>query len=103
MKKKILIVTIALGVLVISGCTSTKEKEALLTKYAREYYETYKDSGMSQMDVPEVSIANLKQVNDTYPDTYDLSELSSCTDESKAVLTITDGSITDVTLVMSCK
>ena len=89
MREKIILVFVV-GLVFFTGCTSKQEQyEQLMEEYAKQYYE----QGMKQIEgltVPEVSIKDLKNVN-KQGQSYDLSELESCSDDSYVKIILKEG------------
>lgn len=79
--KKGLIISFVLLCALTAGCGNNQSKyEEAMSEYAKEHYEKYM-SGFD-IDVPKVSIADLKNANEQINTKYDLSKLEKCTDES---------------------
>ncbi len=107
--KKGLIITLAFVSLFAVGCGKSKkerekEYQQVMEEYARNYFETYILNVVEGLDVPEITIQNLKDANE-YGSNYDLSKLKDCTDESKAriILDETKRGIASVEFEMNCK
>lgn len=79
--KKGLIISFVLLCALTAGCGEKKAKyEEIMGDYAKAHYEKYM-SGFD-IDVPKVSISDLKNANAQINANYDLSKLEKCTDES---------------------
>ena len=90
-----LMLFMGLVIIGMSGCTSTtktNEEESVMKDYATTYYNNHMD-GLTG-DYFQISVENLKSANDLASDadfktadgtsleTYDLTKLSKCTDDS---------------------
>lgn len=107
--KKGLIVSLALISLFAVGCGKSKEEKAkeyekVMGDYAKNYFETYILNNVEGLDIPEISIQNLKDANN-FGSNYDLSKLEGCTNESKAriILDATKRGIDRMEFEMNCK
>lgn len=99
--KKILIISI----LLLAGCNSnnTELYENKLKEYGTMYYNTYMINVEGQ-DVNKISIKDLKNVNEKLGESYDLTELSDCEDDSYVEITVNKNKkIKDYKFNLKCK
>lgn len=77
--KKIIIISI----LLLAGCSSDNNKlyESKLKEYGTMYYESYMKNVEGQ-NTNKISIKDLKNINDKLGESYDLTELSTCDEDS---------------------
>ena len=101
MKMKVLTI-LGLALILFTGCGNKDEQIAeAMESYVRDYYETYIAGKGYGIDIPEITVTNLKAA--TQRD-YDMSLFEDCTDTSYAVLNIDDEeNIISVDLHMNCK
>ena len=83
-KKGMVVTSAALLCVLAVGCGEGKQEsyEKTMEEYARDYYETYILDKVEGLDVPEITIANLENVNANGGANYDLSKLEGCTSTS---------------------
>ena len=102
--KKILITSLLVCALFTVGCGSkTNAKEEAMKEYATKFYELHQkgDNGLTE---PKVSIAQLKDGIAQAGDTYDMTKLEGCTDESYVELKVNEAKeVTDVVYHMTCE
>lgn len=104
MKKKLLVLCVISSILLVSGCGNKQEKiNAKMEEYTKEYYETYIKGSVIGLDVPEISLKDLKSAVNAGAK-YELDIFKKCTDTSYATLTLDDnGDVTKVDFHMNCK
>lgn len=104
MKKYLLLGSLVLVLFVTAGCgDSQKKKDEAMKKYVTEYYTTYIKDKVTGLDIPEITIGNLKAAVEVGAE-YDMDKLKDCADSSYASLILDDkGDITEVELHMNCK
>ena len=102
--KKILITSLLLCSIFMVGCgNKTNAKEEAMKEYATKFFQLHQqgDNGVTN---PTISIAKLKNAIEVANDSYDLTKLEGCTDESYVELKLDDSrQITDVIYHMDCK
>ena len=107
--KKILIV-VAVLVLVVAITTviifklysvSDEDREEALITAGKEYYEKYM-SGVTGVNEAEITVEMLQTMIDQNDDDYDLSLFEKCESDTKVLLTLEDGKITDETVELNC-
>ncbi|MDD3340932.1 MAG: hypothetical protein PHN72_01855 [Bacilli bacterium] len=81
MKKKMIVLSFILLGLLATGCTKKVNYEGIMETYAKKYYESYM-KGVEGQDKNDVSIKQLKTINEKIGDTYDLSKLKACKESS---------------------
>ena len=87
--KKLLISVALICVLFVSGCgCNNNSKEAIMKKYADDYYDKFMKDYVIGNDVVEISIEMLENANKNAGTDYDLSKLDTCKKTSKIVFTL---------------
>ncbi|MEG0026486.1 MAG: hypothetical protein RR847_05395 [Bacilli bacterium] len=87
-KKGMILITLSIIVLCITGCDKTAKYQELMKEYGTDYYNTYMRD-IKGLDIAEVSIAMLKDLNNKDLEHYDLSKLKDC-DSKTSVKMILD-------------
>jgi len=107
--KTILIVIAALVIVVVIVAAiifklfsvSDEDREEALITAGKEYYEKYM-AGVNNLNEAEITVAMLQTMIDQNGDDYDLSLFKKCESDSKVLLTLEDGKITDETVELNC-
>ena len=102
--KKLLITSLLVCALFFVGCgNKTSAKEEAMKGYATTFYELHQ-KGTEGLTTPTVSIAQLKEAVTLVGDTYDMTKLDGCTDDSYVELKINDAKeVTEVVYHMTCE
>ncbi len=101
MKKTLLIAVLCSFFLV--GCGKQNEYEEAMREYATTFYNNYQ-KGSEGLDIPTISIKQLKEANEAIGANFDLSRLEKCSDESYVELIIDENSkdVKDVKFFLQC-
>lgn len=102
--KKILFLSITLLSVFLVGCgNKQRDYEKTMEKYALDFYEKYVEESIGdQVDVPQITIENLKAAN-AVKEQYDLTKLKNCKDSSYVSFIMKDKKIDLVEFHMNCK
>lgn len=88
-------------ILVLAGCGSKKENYAkTMEDYAQKYYDLHL-SGDVNLTTYTLTIADLKEAITLVGDSYDMTKLEKCNDDSKTVMTKNNDKLTFET-TMNC-
>lgn len=105
MKRALTVSVVLCGLLMFVGCeeTKTNKYEETMKEYAISYYNAHQKGTEGTTTVP-VSIAKLKDAIEKVGDTYDMSKLEACTDDSYVELIInpTTNDVDSVNYYMNC-
>ena len=97
--KRILIVILIISTLLITGCKSSKKEENEFKRVINTYYENYVKNKVEGLDVLEVSLDDLRDLNDN---NIDLSKLKKCSGDSKVSATIKGNKLTEYEFDLNC-
>ena len=105
--KKILTISMVLGLLVFAGCEGGKQQankyEETMKEYAISYYNAHL-KGTEGLTSTQITVGQLKDAITKIGDNYDMSKLESCTDDSYVELIInqTNNGVDSVNYHMNC-
>lgn len=98
----LVIVVAIVGVIIFKLYTvSDEDREEALITAGKEYYEKYMSNVLGSTEA-EITIDMLQKAIDQNDDDYDLSLLDKCETDTKVLLTLEDGKITDETVELNC-
>ncbi|MDD3392022.1 MAG: hypothetical protein PHE54_00515 [Bacilli bacterium] len=103
MKKVLAIISLGV-VLLITGCgDKTADYEAIMEEYGRDYFAKYMP--IVGFDEVEVTKDMLNTANESAGETYDLSKLDNCSDDTKVIFTLDSesGEIKSASFDLDCK
>lgn len=100
--KKMLLSILLVGLILFTGCENKEQTiNDAMKEYTTDYYETYIKGKNLGIDIPEITVANLKAALER---DYDMKKLEDCTDSSYATLILdNDENIKSIELHMNCK
>ncbi len=97
----VLVVAITAGIIFKLYSVSDEDREEALITAGKEYYEKYM-SGVTGVNEAEITVEMLQTMIDQNDDDYDLSLFEKCESDTKVLLTLEDGEITDETVELNC-
>ncbi len=97
----VVLVAITLGIIFKLNSISDEDRETALITAGKQYYEKYM-SGVTGVNEAEITITMLQTAIDQNSDDYDLSLFDKCESDTKVLLTLEDGEITDETVELNC-
>lgn len=97
----VIVVAIVAGIIFKVYSVSDEDREKAIITAGKEYYEKYM-SRVTGLNEAEITVAMLQTAIDQNDDDYDLSLLDKCETDTKVLLTLEDGKITDETVELNC-
>jgi len=96
-----IVAAIVIAIIFKLNSVSDEDREKALITAGKEYYEKYM-SRVTGLNEAEITVAMLQNAIDQNDDDYDLSLLDKCDSDTKVLLTLEDGKITDETVELIC-